>query len=494
MSQIQRFLICLAMAALIWLFPLPCLAQNTADEELTNRIQELQSELNLMRKGEGAPENYLELRRIEDRRNEVYIKRQEELNENQERLNEIRELPEVRDWLDRIQKKQQELSNLYNERQKALQERALQLHEQRKTELAAIAAPNTPKARALGFTPLDYPRVDGSTSAQPLGVIVACRILGIPYRWAPTSRYSGKWNVGEKEIDAADLLPLESGYHPGMVSMFAPMGSNLSHEFWLTGYRPVANPETEDDLGGDRTATVVNRMLTLHAGTHGAYENVINGVADVGLVARRPSPDENDLAKEKGVELEVAPVALDAFVFIANYRNPVTNLSTAQIRDIYTEKIVNWKEVGGPDAAITPYRRERNSGSQELMETLVMKDLAFPELEGHRAKMLVQMGMGSPYIALTHDQRGLAYSVYYFEHFMSGSPETKLIAVDGVLPSFDTIRDRRYPYTTEVYIVTRKGMAANSAPAIFKAWLLSPEGQAVVRESGYVPLAGKGKK
>ena len=77
---------------------------------------------------------------------------------------------------------------------------------------------------------------------------------------------------------------------------------------------------------------------------------------------------------------------------------------------------------------------------------------------------------------------------------MAGSPNTKLMAVDGVLPSYDTIRARRYPYVTEVYVVTRKGLKADSGPAKLKAWLLSAEGQAVVRESGYVPLAGSSRQ
>jgi phosphate transport system substrate-binding protein len=121
------------------------------------------------------------------------------------------------------------------------------------------------------------------------------------------------------------------------------------------------------------------------------------------------------------------------------------------------------------------------------MKALLMKGLEFPKAQ----RRLIQHSMSGPYLALTKDEQGLAYSVYYYEHFMSGSPNTKTIAVDGVAPTYETIRSREYPYTTEVYIVTHAGLKKRSPIAKFRGWLLSEEGQAVVRESGYVPLHGE---
>jgi phosphate transport system substrate-binding protein len=233
---------------------------------------------------------------------------------------------------------------------------------------------------------------------------------------------------------------------------------------------------------------MVNKMLVSHDGTHGAYEKVIQSESDMGLVARPPSPDELDLAKEKGVELEAVPFALDAFVFIKNYRNPVTSLTIRQIQDIYAGKITNWTAVGGDDSAIRACQRNRNSGSQELMEKLVMKDIPFKDVPDRHAPKTVLYGMGGPFLALSRNEEAIAYSVYYYEHFMAGSPDTELLAVDGVLPSYDTIHAGTYPYVTRVYVVTRKGLAPDSQAAKLRNWLLSDEGQAVVRESGYVPI------
>jgi phosphate transport system substrate-binding protein len=78
-----------------------------------------------------------------------------------------------------------------------------------------------------------------------------------------------------------------------------------------------------------------------HHGTHSAYLNLINNEADLILVARSPSMEELELARLSGVDLDVQPVALDAFIFIANEDNPVDSLSLDEIQRIYTGELTN---------------------------------------------------------------------------------------------------------------------------------------------------------
>jgi phosphate transport system substrate-binding protein len=145
--------------------------------------------------------------------------------------------------------------------------------------------------------------------------------------------------------------------------------------------------------------------------------------------------------------------------------------------------------VGG-SGPITAYQREENSGSQQLMKNLVMKDVPLyrPTEEYQLGPQLIGRIMSSTFLELTSDEKGIGYSVYYYEHFMSGSPRTCTIAVDGVEPNPETIGKRKYPYVSEVFVVTRKGLSKDAPAAKMRAWLLSPEGQSVVRASGYVPL------
>jgi phosphate transport system substrate-binding protein len=268
-----------------------------------------------------------------------------------------------------------------------------------------------------------------------------------------------------------------------------PRAARAEAEFRLLEYtlQPKWSTAVED-----RLARIITGLLAANASTHEAYMSLITATADIGLLARPPSPSESEAAKTQGVILEVAPCALDAFVFLINSQNSTNNLTTDQIRAVYSQRISDWSQVGGKAGGITAYQREDNSGSQELMRTLVMKEVPLykPTEPYSRAPQLIGSLMSSVYLELSSDPSGIGYSVYYYEHYMTGGSRTKMIAVDGVEPTFETIRDRKYPYTCEVFVVTRKGLEPEAPARKLRDWLRSAEGQAVVRESGYVPSTG----
>jgi len=138
--------------------------------------------------------------------------------------------------------------------------------------------------------------------------------------------------------------------------------------------------------------------------------------------------------------------------------------------------------VGGRDAEIHPYQRNPNSGSQELMESLVMKDLTmmnFPEM--------TLFGMMGPINQISHDWDGLGYTVYFFEKFMAPNDNLKLLAVNGILPSYNSLREGDYIYTTEVFAVIREDLDEASTARILYNWLKTPEGQEIISKSGYIP-------
>lgn len=283
----------------------------------------------------------------------------------------------------------------------------------------------------------DYPRVDGSTSAHPLQVILACEILDVPYVW---------------ELDI------------------------------LSGVNRVF-PDPTYQGSPQAVETIFNIM---HNGTHGSYMNLIEGNADLILVARSPSEDELNAAEEEGVSLDVRAVALDAFVFLLNVDNPVDDITIDNVRDIYTGRITNWAKLGvagGSRAQIQPYQRNPNSGSQELMETLVMK--GEPMIDA--PDMILESMMG-PIHAIADDRWGIGYSVYYYAVFIFPHEQVKLIAVNGVQPTSDNIAERSYPLTTEVYAVVREGMPEDSTAMMLRDWLFTEEGQAAIAGSGYVPI------
>jgi phosphate transport system substrate-binding protein len=192
------------------------------------------------------------------------------------------------------------------------------------------------------------------------------------------------------------------------------------------------------------------------------------------------------LAKRNQADLEVRPVALDAFVLLLNSENPVTQLSINEIRGIYSGRIANWNEIGngGPDAEIHPFQRNRNSGSQELMQNLVMKELQMMQVPD----MMVGTSMAQPFTQLDEDPYGIGYTVYFYQEHMAPAARVKACAVNGVLPAPATIADGSYPLATEVYVVIRDDLPANSSARRLRDWLLSPAGQAIVKQCAYVAV------
>jgi phosphate transport system substrate-binding protein len=110
----------------------------------------------------------------------------------------------------------------------------------------------------------------------------------------------------------------------------------------------------------------IDRSEVMCNNTIGAYENLINGSVDV-IFAARPSKEQVQSAKDKGLEFKLTPIGKEAFVFFANSANPVDGLTSKQIQDIYSGVITNWKEVGGNDEAIRAFQRKENSGSQTML-------------------------------------------------------------------------------------------------------------------------------
>lgn len=228
------------------------------------------------------------------------------------------------------------------------------------------------------------------------------------------------------------------------------------------------------------------RKFVKHNTTHNAYVNLIEGKADI-IFVTEPSEEELALARERNIELEVTPVVKDAFVFLVNVKNPVETLTIEQIQGIYGGSVKNWKDVGGEDKPIIPYQRPKNSGSQTIMENMVMKGVKLMEapIEIVPAEMgdLIERVAG-----YDNSDRAMGYSVYYFAKTMYNRDTMKMLGVNGVKPEKSTIAGGQYPFSIAYYAVVKKGEPADSPSRELLKWLLSEEGQAVAENAGYVPL------
>ena len=286
------------------------------------------------------------------------------------------------------------------------------------------------------FSIENYPKVDGSTSTHPLQVIIACEILSVEYDWFDS--WDGTMRVWPSDED--------------------PSKQNIVEYI---------------------------RQIQ-HSGTHGSYVNLITDSVDIIIAAREPSQDELYLSDSLGVTLNTKAIALDAFVFILNIENPVNNLTIDQIIGIYTGNITNWQDVGGINAAINPYQRNKNSGSQELMEALVMQGIPMVD-----APQMILFGMMGPINRLTSDPYGIGYTVYFFNQFMAPRERIKVCAVNEIKPDPLSISSGTYIYTTKVYTAIRSNLSSDSTAFTFWRWIQTQAGQKIVGLSGYVPFVEK---
>ena len=106
-----------------------------------------------------------------------------------------------------------------------------------------------------------------------------------------------------------------------------------------------------------------------------------------------------------------------------------------------------------------------------------------------RSPELILLKMIAPFYAISEDPEGIGYSVFYYEENMAPNEYIKLIAVDGVQPTQETIKTGRYPFTSEVYAVVRSESPPNSLAVRLRDWLLTADGQELIAQSGYAPYS-----
>ena len=198
------------------------------------------------------------------------------------------------------------------------------------------------------------------------------------------------------------------------------------------------------------------------------YKAIVDGTTDI-LFCAGPSAEQQQYAIDQGVELVYVPVGLEGFVFFVNSQNPVEDLTADQIRKIYSGEYKNWNQVGGPNKVINPVTRLAGSGSQTAFESF-MKDTPIGR------KSLLAFTGGS-----------IGFSFRYYMDGMVANSGVKMLKLNGVYPSAENIQNRTYPIVAQFYAIYRADNENENIPLLID-WLLSPEGQTLIEESGYVKI------
>ena len=269
----------------------------------------------------------------------------------------------------------------------------------------------------------------------------------------------------------------------GTAESFAFTRENFPRLDGSTATAPLAQAVAAVLLGEseDEAADLIDFSRTTES-----YRQLMAGNADL-LIAAEPNAAVFDEMEAAGFEIEMEPVAMDALVFLVNADNPVDSLTLDELRGIYTGEITNWSEVGGDDLEIVPFQRNAESGSQVLMEKLVMDghEMAEPP-EGY---MLGSMGdLMDAVKQYDNSANAIGYSVYYYAHDMQMADGLKLLQIDGVAPDADSIGSGEYPFLNPYYVAIDAAEPEGSMTRVLYDWLLGSEGQKLVSMEGYVAV------
>ena len=224
----------------------------------------------------------------------------------------------------------------------------------------------------------------------------------------------------------------------------------------------------------------------VHSTTWGSFKNLLSGDADI-IFSTPISAEQQKMADEAGVKLEQVPVVKEAFVFVVNAKNPVDALTRQQIKDIYSGKITNWKQVGGSDEPIIAYQRNTDSGSQNYMIDFMGET---PLMEAPTELRPGSMGGLMDVIAPNDGSLGsIGYSVYAYAADMYGTGDNiKFIKVDGAAPTKETIISGEYPLSSYNYAIFRADEPEEGAVRRLAEWMTSYDGQLAAAKAGYATV------
>ncbi len=220
---------------------------------------------------------------------------------------------------------------------------------------------------------------------------------------------------------------------------------------------------------------------------------LIDGTTDICQASRLITAKEIEKAKANGVAPYEITVASDGLAVVVNPANPVTELTIEQLSAIYTNKITNWREVGGNDAPIVAIARDTNSGTHVFFKEHVVQMAGLPTADktleyGDKVLMLPSTEGGVSQVA--RNPNAIFYAGLGYVNDKVKTIAVKKTAADpAVKPSVATVLDGTYHISRPLVYYT------NGVPTgVIKAYIdycLSKEGQKVVLEAGFVPLVKK---
>lgn len=234
---------------------------------------------------------------------------------------------------------------------------------------------------------------------------------------------------------------------------------------------PVAQIAAEEFM--DRNPGIT---ISVQGGGSGVgIASLLDKTTDIADSSRKIKKEEIAKAQAAGVNPHEIVIALDGIAVVVHPANKVSALTRAQIKDIYTGKVSNWKEIGGPDAKIVTVSRDTSSGTYEAFETLAInKEKVRPDALTTASNQAVAQTVAQTPGAIGYVGHGYLTN------------KVKDVTVDGVKCTKKNIQSGTYPLARELYMYTTGTPSGNVAR--FIEFVLSRDGQKLVEEEGFVDV------
>jgi phosphate transport system substrate-binding protein len=234
---------------------------------------------------------------------------------------------------------------------------------------------------------------------------------------------------------------------------------------------PVAQKAAEDFMKQTPGVTI----SVSGGGSGEGIKAIIDGSCDIATSSRELKEAELSLAKEKNITITTIAIAKDCVVPVVHPSNPLKEISMAQLKDVYTGKIANWKDLGGSDKPIVVISRDTSSGTYEVWnEKVLNKEKVTPEAQLAASNGAIAQSVSKNKYAIGYI--GIGYL----------NKDLKSIVLEGVAATMENALAGKFPVSRDLYFMTR-GTPEGEIKQ-FIDYVLGDAGQRMVREEGFIPL------
>ncbi len=240
---------------------------------------------------------------------------------------------------------------------------------------------------------------------------------------------------------------------------------------------PLSQKAAESYLKANPSA-----MVTVTGGGSGVgISALLEGTTDIAQASRRIKFDEKQKLQKDGKTAKEVVIAYDALAIVVNPENKVTNLTREQLEGIFTGKVTNWKEVGGEDMKIVPYSRETSSGTYEFFKESVLKN------KNYMNGIMSMPATGAIVQSISQTKGGIGYIGLAY---LNNSVKPIHVSYDNgktfTAPSVENAKNETYPIVRALYYYYEAAFEAKVKS--FIDYVLSPAGQQIVGEIGFIPV------